>query len=70
MKATAITSRGTPRSWMTLPEVCDELGVARSTIDDWRATGRGPQFVRLPNGQLRIRRADFDAWLANLPVVA
>jgi len=55
---------------MTMVEVCEALGVARSTIDEWRATGRGPRFVRLPNGQLRIRRVALEAWLETLPKVA
>lgn len=57
-------------TWMTLDDVCDELGVSRSTIDKWRVTGRGPVFRRLPSGKLRIRRADYEAWLDALPEVA
>jgi len=57
-------------AWMTMVEVCEALDVARSTIDEWRATGRGPRFVRLPNGQLRIRRVALEAWLETLPKVA
>nr|WP_218910388.1 helix-turn-helix domain-containing protein [Nocardioides thalensis] len=49
---------------MTVDEVCTELGVARSTFHDWRAKGRGPRCIKLPNGKLRIRRADFDKWLS------
>jgi hypothetical protein len=34
---------------LTLAEVCDELGVARSTFNDWRAKGRAPKWqIRLP----------------------
>jgi excisionase family DNA binding protein len=55
--------------WMTITEVCEDLGVGRSTIDDWRRTGRGPSFVRLPNGSLRIRSAAYHAWLETLAVV-
>ncbi|NYI99576.1 excisionase family DNA binding protein [Nocardioides thalensis] len=49
---------------LTVDEVCTELGVARSTFHDWRAKGRGPRCIKLPNGKLRIRRADFDKWLS------
>lgn len=49
---------------LTLADVCDELGVARSTFYDWRAKGRAPRCIKLPNGELRIRRADLDRWLA------
>jgi predicted DNA-binding transcriptional regulator AlpA len=27
------------------------------------ARGLGPKRIKLPNGQLRFRRTDFDAWL-------
>jgi excisionase family DNA binding protein len=49
---------------LTIPEVCAELKVSRSTFYDWRAKGRAPRCLRLPNGDLRIRRDDLDAWLA------
>jgi excisionase family DNA binding protein len=51
------------RQHLTLAEVCDELGVARSTFNDWRAKGRAPRCIKLPNGSLRIRRAELDRWL-------
>jgi hypothetical protein len=28
-----------------------------------RARGKAPRCIRLPNGQIRVRRADLDAWL-------
>ncbi len=51
------------RGHLTVDELCAELGIARSTFDDWRAKGRAPRCLKLPNGKLRIRRADYDAWL-------
>lgn len=48
---------------LTLAEVCEELGVARSTFNDWRAKGRAPRCIKLPNGSLRIRRAELDRWV-------
>ncbi|MGB8383445.1 MAG: helix-turn-helix domain-containing protein [Dermatophilaceae bacterium] len=51
---------------MTVAELCHELGVARSTFYDWRAKGAAPRCLKLPNGELRIRRADLDAWLSSL----
>lgn len=50
---------------MTVDDVLAELGVARSTFDEWRAKGRAPRCIKLPNGRIRIRRADFEAWLAS-----
>jgi predicted DNA-binding transcriptional regulator AlpA len=48
-----------------LEEVYAELGVARSTFYDWRAKGKAPLCITLPNGQLRIRETEFDRWLAD-----
>ena len=48
---------------LTLAEVCAELKISRSTFYDWRAKGRAPACIRLPNGDLRIRRSDLDDWL-------
>jgi predicted DNA-binding transcriptional regulator AlpA len=49
---------------LTLVEVLAELKVARSTFDTWRVLGTAPECIKLPNGQLRIRRSALDAWLA------
>jgi predicted DNA-binding transcriptional regulator AlpA len=54
--------------WMTIVEVCTDLGVGRSTMDDWRRDGRGPRFVRLPNRSLRIRALAYEAWLETMEV--
>lgn len=60
----------TRSEYLTVGQVCAELGgerpIARSTWDDWRAKGRAPRCVRLPNGQLRIRRIDLERWLDTL----
>ncbi|WP_030452043.1 MULTISPECIES: helix-turn-helix transcriptional regulator [Herbidospora] len=48
---------------LTLADLCDELQISRSTFYDWRAKGRAPKCLKLPNGDLRIRRADLDRWL-------
>jgi excisionase family DNA binding protein len=54
------------RGHLTVVEVCAELGIARSTFYDWRAARKAPACFRLPNGGLRIRRAEFDRWLESL----
>ncbi|MFE7929544.1 helix-turn-helix transcriptional regulator [Streptomyces sp. NPDC057456] len=51
------------RTMLTIAEVCEELGVSRSTFYDWRAKRRAPRCIKLPNGDLRIRRSDLDHWL-------
>jgi len=65
-------SRNENREWMTVVEIlqilADENGrpLPRRTWQQWRAEGKAPPAIRLPNGQLRIRRADFETWLAEL----
>ena len=49
---------------LTIEQVLTELQVARSTFDTWRTLGTAPECIKLPNGQLRVRRAALDAWLA------
>ncbi|MEV8637350.1 helix-turn-helix domain-containing protein [Streptosporangium sp. NPDC051023] len=57
------TATGKP---LTVAEFCTELGISRSTFYDWRAKGRAPRCLKLPNGDLRIRRTDYDRWLTAL----
>lgn len=42
-----------------------ELGVPRSTLDTWRAEGKGPQWVRLGDRVIAYRRSEVDRWLAD-----
>lgn len=58
------------RSHLTIADICAELGVARSTFYDWRAANKAPRCFRLPNGEIRVRRIDFEAWLDDLAEVA
>jgi len=46
-------------SYLSMKEVLEDLGVPRSTMNDWRARGQGPRFVKLPGGQLRLSRVEF-----------
>ena len=66
----ATTSAARIGTHLTIADVCAELGVARSTFYDWRAARKAPRCIKLPNGEIRIRRADFDKWLENLAEVA
>lgn len=52
------------RDYLTLPEVLSELCIPKSTFFRWKAIGQAPRTIKLPNGSLRIRRRDLDAWLA------
>ena len=51
---------------LTVPEVLAELHVPRSTWFYWRQTGKGPRVIKLPNGQLRVRRSALGRWLGDL----
>jgi predicted DNA-binding transcriptional regulator AlpA len=51
---------------LTIGEVIAQLRVSRATFSRWRQLGRGPASIRLPNGQVRIRRAALEAWLGTL----
>ncbi|MEU0443434.1 helix-turn-helix domain-containing protein [Streptomyces sp. NPDC006186] len=52
-----------PRSQMLkLPEVLEEIGMSRAAFYRMRARGQAPKLRKLPNGQVRISRADLDAW--------
>ncbi|MEU7004452.1 helix-turn-helix domain-containing protein [Nonomuraea sp. NPDC046570] len=51
---------------LTIAAICEDLDIARSTFYDWRQKGRAPKCMRLPNGDLRVRRAEYDRWLATL----
>ena len=55
-----------PTDLLTIPDVCAELRISRSTFYDWRAKGTAPRCVKLPNAGLRVRRADLDSWLSSL----
>jgi predicted DNA-binding transcriptional regulator AlpA len=50
---------------LKLPEVLSELGMSRAAFYRMRARGQGPRLIKLPNGQIRVRRNDLDSWLAS-----
>jgi len=49
---------------LSIPQVIAELGISRATFYRWRSLRKGPASLRLPNGSIRIRRSDLDAFLA------
>ena len=59
-----------PQDRLTIAQLCNELGISRSTFYEWRAKGRAPRCIKLPNGQIRIRRTEFERWLDSLEEVA
>jgi excisionase family DNA binding protein len=59
-----------PPERLTIVEVCAELRISRSTFYEWRAKGRAPRCIKLPNGDLRVRRAELERWLDSREEVA
>jgi len=51
------------RGELTVAEVCADLGISRRTFYEWRAKGTAPRCITLPNGSLRIRKAEYQRWL-------
>jgi len=63
MRAAVFAASRNPDEKLTLAELCAELKIQRSTFYDWRAKGRAPRCLKLPNGEIRVTRRDLDAWL-------
>jgi predicted DNA-binding transcriptional regulator AlpA len=52
---------------MTVDQMLAELGgVSRRTFYRWREIGHAPAGLKLPNGEIRIWRSEFTAWLESL----
>jgi predicted DNA-binding transcriptional regulator AlpA len=62
-RANCPPSRGTR---LTIADICFDLAISRSTFYAWRAKGRGPRCIKLPNGDIRINRAEYERWLTTL----
>ncbi|MFD8092971.1 helix-turn-helix transcriptional regulator [Streptomyces malaysiensis] len=49
---------------LTVRQVLEELGgISRRTFYRWRELRIAPRCIRMPNGELRVRRDAFNAWL-------
>jgi hypothetical protein len=69
-RSRGVTVKAPVADVLTVEEFCAELKVSKDTFYHWRKVGTAPVCHRLPNGELRISRADHDAWLAKLRDVA
>ena len=56
-------SQQTTSRHLTVGDICAELRISKSTFYDWRAARKAPCCIKLPNGGLRVRRADLERWL-------
>lgn len=61
------TADWTENKWYSVNQVCEFLGINRSTFYKWRALSLAPQVVRLPNGDLRVREDWLADFLSSLP---
>ena len=55
---------------LTIMQVLQELDIPRRTWQRWRELGTGPKCIRLPNRELRVRRAVLSDWLMSMEEVA
>jgi excisionase family DNA binding protein len=62
MRVDAMVQLAEPKH-LTVTDLCAELGISKSTFYDWRAARKAPCCIKLPNGAIRIRRADLERWL-------
>jgi excisionase family DNA binding protein len=65
MRVSSVHSKRSNGDWIPYSEAMELLGVSRSTLDGWRRSEL-LTFSKLPNGQLRIRRAALEEWLESL----
>ncbi|MCX4528111.1 helix-turn-helix domain-containing protein [Streptomyces sp. NBC_01551] len=49
---------------LTIAEIIADLKVPRATFYRWRQLGKAPRSIKLPNGDVRIRRSQYERWLA------
>jgi predicted DNA-binding transcriptional regulator AlpA len=55
-----------PPVFITLADVCDQLGVSRNTVNALAPRRALPQGQRLPNGQVRYAVVDVEALIDSL----
>jgi excisionase family DNA binding protein len=56
-----------PAEYLTTKDAAKMLGVGCSTLEVWRANGKGPPAVKIsdsPGGAVRYSRADLDSYIA------
>lgn len=71
MSKTSLISSRTTNGMLTVEQILEDLGdVSRRTFYEWRAKGTGPKCVKLPNGELRVRRSEYERWLAEREAAA
>ena len=51
---------------LSVADMCAELKISRRTFYRWRELKISPEALRLPNGEIRVPRSVFVAWLGQL----
>lgn len=57
------------RGMLTVNDILEDLAtedgkpLSRRTWQEWRAKGTAPRCIKLPNGELRVRRTEYERWL-------
>lgn len=65
MAMTARTRPGSDRAGgkLTVADICRDLGISPRTFYEWRAKGKAPKCIPLPNGALRVEPTEYRRWL-------
>ena len=50
-------------AYLTTKEAARILSFSHKTLEAWRTTGTGPEYLRLENGHIRYKREALDEWL-------
>jgi predicted DNA-binding transcriptional regulator AlpA len=64
------TIQGQSRDKLSVADICADLDISRRTFYEWRAKGTAPKCIPLPNGELRVRRTEYERWLADREAAA
>jgi predicted DNA-binding transcriptional regulator AlpA len=69
-RPTPVRPQGASR-WLSIRQIAEDLGVSTSTAYKWSARGAPwfPRSIRLRNGDIRVRRDRYEAWLESLEQV-
>lgn len=54
-----------PLQLFSADEVCSLLSVSIHTLRRWRREGRGPNYVRLGQNDVKYRAVDIQEWINN-----
>ena len=58
------------KDYLTRAQVAQHTSIAPQTLANWATLGKGPKFVKLPNGLVRYRPEDVEAWIEGIEEAA